>query len=355
MNELLQKLALFILGLVLLINYSSGSLTVVSFVMAVSFVGLQTYFEEKRTVSAILGVLYLCLCLWEFPFVFFLPVLLYGLFQSRLWIMAAFGMIILLFYFNGQPLFVLLLFVFSGVSLLFQWQAAESRRLSNQLKIIRDSSMELTMALKNKNKYLMEKQDYEIHLAMLKERNRIAREIHDNVGHMLSRSILQTGAMTAVNKSEELREPLSNLKNTLADAMDSIRRSVHDLHDESVDLHSQILKIIEGLSSYEVQFDYDISEQTPAGMKYCFIAVVKEAVSNIIKHSSATKIYIVVREHPAFYQLLIQDNGKGSHTGVSEGMGLSGMEDRVNSLGGTFHVSSGNGFRIFISIQKNTN
>jgi signal transduction histidine kinase len=43
----------------------------------------------------------------------------------------------------------------------------------------------------------MEKQDYEIYLATLRERNRIAREIHDNVGHMLSRSILQIGALKA--------------------------------------------------------------------------------------------------------------------------------------------------------------
>ena len=46
--------------------------------------------------------------------------------------------------------------------------------------------------LTQKNKDLLEKQDYEIHVATLKERNRIAREIHDNVGHMLSRSLLQS-------------------------------------------------------------------------------------------------------------------------------------------------------------------
>lgn len=45
-------------------------------------------------------------------------------------------------------------------------------------------------------------QDYEIYLATLKERNRIAREIHDNVGHMLTRSILQLGALSVINKDE---------------------------------------------------------------------------------------------------------------------------------------------------------
>ena len=58
--------------------------------------------------------------------------------------------------------------------------------------------------LQEKNKNLMEKQDYEIYLATLRERNRIAREIHDNVGHMPSRSILQMGALITIHKEEPL-------------------------------------------------------------------------------------------------------------------------------------------------------
>ena len=71
----------------------------------------------------------------------------------------------------------------------------------------------------------MEKQETEVHLATLKERNRIAREIHDNVGHMLSRSILQLGALKALNHDSSLSAPLSELHKTLNTAMDSIRTS----------------------------------------------------------------------------------------------------------------------------------
>ena len=56
----------------------------------------------------------------------------------------------------------------------------------------------------------MEKQDTEIYLATLKERNRIAREIHDNVGHMLSRSILMVGALKTVNQAENLKSRWSS-------------------------------------------------------------------------------------------------------------------------------------------------
>ena len=90
--------------------------------------------------------------------------------------------------------------------------------------------------LEKKNQDLLEKQDTEVYLATLKERNRIAREIHDNVGHMLSRSILMVGALKTVNQAENLKVPMEQLDQTLNEAMTNVRQSVHDLHDESVNL-----------------------------------------------------------------------------------------------------------------------
>lgn len=75
-------------------------------------------------------------------------------------------------------------------------------------------------------------------LQTLRERNRIAREIHDNVGHMLSRSILQMGALITIHKEEPLHGQLAGVGETLNQAMNSIRESVHDLHDESIDLRA---------------------------------------------------------------------------------------------------------------------
>ena len=85
-------------------------------------------------------------------------------------------------------------------------------------------------------------------MATLKERNRIARDIHDNVGHLLSRSILQIGAAIIINKNEELNLNLNLIKDTLNEAMNSIRNSVHDLHDDSIDLQIEIQKLINNFS-----------------------------------------------------------------------------------------------------------
>ena len=58
------------------------------------------------------------------------------------------------------------------------------------------------------------RQDYEINLATLNERNRIARDIHDNVGHLLTRSILQIGALLTIYKDNTIKEGLNSIKDT---------------------------------------------------------------------------------------------------------------------------------------------
>ena len=75
--------------------------------------------------------------------------------------------------------------------------------LEQEYRKTRDDSKERNLLLQEKNRSLIEKQDYEIYTATLQERNRIAREIHDNVGHLLSRSILIVGAMKIVNEDRK--------------------------------------------------------------------------------------------------------------------------------------------------------
>jgi signal transduction histidine kinase len=208
------------------------------------------------------------------------------------------------------------------------------------------------MKLEKQNKELLDKQDYEINLATLSERNRIARDIHDNVGHLLSRSILQIGALLAINKDEEMKENLRLIKDTLSEAMDSIRNSVHDLHEESIDLQTEIHKLIDSFVFCSIKFDYDVKTSLEKNTKHCFIAVTKEGLSNIIKHSNATETLVIIREHPAFYQLVIQDNGSNCSYNSENGIGIENIMDRVATLGGNVNISNDKGFKIFISVPK---
>ena len=122
------------------------------------------------------------------------------------------------------------------LSLVLKLKEEAYEELEQEYRKTRDDSKERNLLLQEKNRSLIEKQDYEIYTATLQERNRIAREIHDNVGHLLSRSILITGAAKAINASDALSPVLDDLDHSLNQAMTSIRTSVHDLHDESLNL-----------------------------------------------------------------------------------------------------------------------
>ena len=254
--------------------------------------------------------------------------------------------------------------------------------LREELQQVRDDADSGTRQASLEKKELTAQQDAEIEAATLQERNRIAREIHDNVGHMLSRAILLTGALQTVNKNEELYEPLQKLNASLNDAMNSIRESVHDLYDDSLDLERASKALLEEFHFCPVDFRFQCSRSMPREVKYCFFSILKEALVNIAKHSGATKAEVSMTEHPALYQMIVQDNGTGQAAGKrkaegaaaanppsgsggttaengnapaasdNRGIGLVGMSERVNALGGTIRFNDDKGFRIFLTIPK---
>ena len=221
-------------------------------------------------------------------------------------------------------------------------RTSELETAHNKLIETRDQSEEVNILLTEKNRYLCERRDHEIRIAVLTERNRIAREINDNVGHMLSRTLLQMGALLVTNKDDKLRPELEKVKDTLNEAMTSIRESVHNLHDDSVDLKNTVIELTKPLKdSFKVKLDMDFSEDIPKNIKFCFIGVIKEGISNIIKYSNGDSVIITIREQPAFYQLVIEDNGTNNNGIIySDGIGLENMKIRTESLGGIFKYLS---------------
>ena len=87
--------------------------------------------------------------------------------------------------------------------------------------------------------------------------------------------------------------------------------------------------------------------------KLCIAGIVKESISNAVKHSTGDRIFISVREHPAFYQLQVEDNGACKEL-ADTGIGLKNMRDRAESLRGVISFTpSETGFRVFASLPKN--
>lgn len=308
--------------------------------------------------------------LWIPDLLLFFPLLLYQTLSAGLFPLAVvefpfWGL--LAFRFHKFPEFLCLAGIFGFILAFFLWSHTRQYEiLTRNFRQSRDDSEEHALLLSEKNKALLEKQDYEIYAATLKERNRIAREIHDNVGHVLSRSILMTAACKTINKNEALDPLLGNLEESLNGAMNSIRSSVHDLHDDAVNLEDAIKGLVKDFSFCPVTLTYDMSRQVPREVKYSLISITKEGLSNVMRHSNADSVNILLREHPALYQLCIEDNGtlgskipdiqtdadSNKMETVSGGMGLSNIRDRVKALGGTVQITQEKGFRIFVTIPK---
>ena len=290
------------------------------------------YAVRKKALQLILYILFGFLGLAVPETFIFYPCLFYLLFHEKMRGLAVFGFLLAFF---------------------MERNTTKSQILEEKLRRTQDDSKERSLLLSQKNKALQEKQDYEIYNATLKERNRIAREIHDNVGHVLSRSILMVGAAKTINKDPGMTAMLKNLEDSLNHAMNSIRNSVHDLHDEAVNLEEVEKSLVHEFTFCSVQMVYDMTREVPREVKYCFISITKEAFANIMKHSNATKVQLILREHPGLYQLCIEDNGKDAfYDPEKSGIGIANMKERVNALGGTLQIFTDKGFRIFITIPK---
>ncbi len=314
-----------------------------------------------------LTVIYMILSFICPQFLLFTPVVLYGILGDRDYVAAAALEVLCVWRYGPvSPAVVCLTVVGSMVAGLLQSQADRYLKLEEKFCKTRDDGAEKNLLLKEKNQSILEKQDYEIYTATLRERNRIAREIHDNVGHMLSRAILMVGAMKAVHGDGRLSASMEQLEETLNAAMTSVRKSVHDIHDESVNLKEILESLVKEFSFCPARLEYDMGYDVPREIRYSFIAIVKEALHNISEHSNATRAGVIAREHPAFYQLIIEDNGtagskslKYTQDGLpgsdgSSGIGLKNMKDRVDSFGGNIDIRRGRGWRIYITVPKKT-
>lgn len=333
--------------------------------LVTAFLGVIVYasvieLSRSEKIYAAATVFYLVISSVQPQFLLFSPlVFYYVLAHGRYLPGVLLGGMCVFFYLRGNPqLFAVLAFGYLLAGFIW-YQTSSYRRLWEQYWQMRDAGTELNLLLEEKNRTLLKKQDDDIYTATLRERNRIAREIHDNVGHMLSRSILMVGAMRAVNSGGLSGELLDQLEDTLNTAMTNVRESVHDLYDDSVNLKEVLEALVGEYTFCEAGLMFDMSYQIPREVKYSFISIVKEALNNVAKHSNATRVEIVAREHPGLYQLVIEDNGSSgpdvdmdNMIPASRGIGIRNMKDRVRALGGRIQIQKKAGFRIYITVPK---
>ena len=257
---------------------------------------------------------------------------------------------------------LLLTAILSVAATLLSLRTAQLEREQERMRRTRDELQERALVLEVRNRDLADRQDYEVELATLAERARIAREIHDNVGHQLTRASLQAEALRVVHADEPgVAGDFADVKRTVDEALQLVRTSVHALNDNAVDLSVQLERIVEGArSDGGPQIELEVTaEHAPANVANCFAAVLREALSNTMRHACAQTVSVRCMEHPSFYQLIVTDDGAGgvqaSGCGAAEGMGLASMRERIEALGGTFTAgprAGAGGWRVFATVPK---
>ncbi len=203
-------------------------------------------------------------------------------------------------------------------------------------------------AQENRQHLLLQQQN-ELEISVLNERNRIARDIHDNVGHLLTRSLLQVGALSTLNPSTDY----TPLQETLNQAMSSVRASVHELYRKSLDLNQDIQQLFHQFPTLQVTYTYAIYSPLSILYQTTLLAIITESLTNTMKHAHADKVTLILDESLHRIHCTIQDNGQSTETiDFQKGIGLVGIEKRVHDLNGVISMSSENGFRTYLSLPK---
>lgn len=328
--------------------------------------------ERARRASGIASYAYVIAAIFVPQFVPFAPLVIYDIarrvHRKRVWPALGLGAIFvcaLVVHAHAGALTtrsLLLTAILSAAATLLSLRTAQLEREQERMRRTRDELQERALALEARNRDLADRQDYEVELATLAERARIAREIHDNVGHQLTRASLQTEALRVVHANEPgVAADFADVKRTVDEALQLVRTSVHALNDNAANLSVQLERIVKGArSDGGPQIELEVlTEHAPANVANCFAAILREALSNTIRHARAQNVTVRCMEHPSFYQLIVTDDGTGAtktnSRGIAEGMGLGSMRERVEALGGTFTAgprAGAAGWRVFATVPK---
>ena len=210
------------------------------------------------------------------------------------------------------------------------------------------NNRQLSVALKEADKSRARLEEVYEQLTRTKvyeERNRIARDIHDNAGHSMTSVIMQTEAAKLLidEDPEEAKNRIISANIQARNALEQMRESVHlpAGREQAVSLRDELEEIIaQTIDGTDVKARFDLDEVEPGEEVYRFIRnSVKELLANGIRHGKATAFYIELKKTEEGIKLYVSDNGLGVDCEPKEGFGLKGIREKAEKLGGTCRFS----------------
>lgn len=191
-------------------------------------------------------------------------------------------------------------------------------------------------------------------LTVAKERNRMARDIHDTLGHTLM-SVLKLIDVSLMKCNLEVSDTLNTARNIIAQNIQEVRQSVMGLVPAKIE-NMGLYQVLQSMAN-EFSFASGVSiicefegdfKKISAEQSVAIYKIYQEALTNAVRHGKASNIVIKINIEDRI-NIYIKDDGIGCGD-IKAGLGLTGMKDRVESLGGKieFETSEGFGIRIII-------
>lgn len=230
----------------------------------------------------------------------------------------------------------ILLFVLSMI-LLFTGERAENQRIRRLNEQLNDANTKL--------------RDYAVeleHMTEIRERNRLAREIHDTLGHTLTGIIMGADAALALFPiaPEESKKRVQVIAQSAREGLTDVRRSIKALRPDALEQHTLSEALAELVDKFRASTGVEIQYEQLAGTldlapdeEDFLYRVLQESMTNAVRHGHAEKIEITISRHETILTAHIRDDGDGVDQ-VEEGFGLRHMRERLELLGGT--MSCGN-------------
>jgi signal transduction histidine kinase len=205
-------------------------------------------------------------------------------------------------------------------------------------------------------------------LAAVQERNRLAREVHDTLGHRLTSSAVQLEAAQRLSASnpEKAAQLIATVRQQVREALQELRQTVGRLREPleiELSLPQALRRLAENFqSASELAIHLEVPEQPcqiSAAQKLALYRAAQEGLTNIQRHAQATQAWLRLTCRPGGLRLEIQDNGIGMGNGSPPdqgGFGLRGLQERAAALGGAVQMGANPGGGTLLTMDlPNTN
>lgn len=208
--------------------------------------------------------------------------------------------------------------------------------------------------LRTANEQLKEYADMSERMAQTRERNRLAREIHDTLGHTLTGIATGLDACLALIdiSPEQTKKQLLLLSKVSREGIKDIRRSVSELRPDSLErlsLEVAIRKMVTDMSQVsDVQIYFETDEKHlkfDEDEENAIYRVIQESITNAVRHGKAKKIWITLKRIDGEILLVIKDNGIGCEE-IKSGFGTKHIKERIEMLRGTVTFDGQHGFTV---------